>query len=71
MLTYKSHYNIASSYLCEMISKKKFFETLWGTDSHQLIMPQIINYCWNTFLERSFNYAAPCEMDCFDHCSIL
>ena len=32
-----------------------------GTDHHQLIMPPISKDCSNTFLERSFIYAAPCE----------
>ena len=32
-----------------------------GTDQHQLIIPPISKDCSNTFLERSFFYAAPCE----------
>ena len=32
-----------------------------GTDHHQLIMPPLSKHCSNTFLERSFIYAAPCE----------
>ena len=35
--------------------------TRLGTDHHQLIMPRISKDCSNTFLERSFIYAAPCE----------
>ena len=35
--------------------------TRLGTDHHQLIMPPISKDCSNTFLERSFIYAAPCE----------
>ena len=35
--------------------------TRLGPDHHQLIMPPISKDCSNTFLERSFIYAAPCE----------
>ena len=35
--------------------------TRLGTDHHQLIMLPISKDCSNTFLERSFIYAAPCE----------
>ena len=35
--------------------------TRLGTDHHQLIMPPISKDCFNTFLEHSFIYAAPCE----------
>ena len=35
--------------------------TRLGADHHQLIVPPIIKDCENTFLERSFIYAAPCE----------
>ena len=62
MLTYKSYYNMAPPYLCELINKKEsHVNTRLGTDHHQLIMPQISKDCSNTFLERSFIYAAPCE----------
>ena len=62
MLTYKSYYNMAPPYLCELINKKESdVNTCLGTDHHQLIMPPISKDCSNTFLERSFIYAAPCE----------
>ena len=62
MLTYKSYYNMAPPYLCELIHKKEsHVNTRLGTDHHQLIMPPISKDCSNTFLERSFIYAAPCE----------
>ena len=62
MLTYKSYYNIAPTYLYELISRKESsVNTRFGADHHQLIMPPISKVCSNTFLERSFNYAAPCE----------
>ena len=62
MLTYKSYYNMASPYLCELINKKEsHVNTRLGTDHHQLIIPPISKGCSNTFLERSFIYAAPCE----------
>ena len=62
MLTYKSYYNMAPPYLCELINKKEsHVNTRLGTDHHQLIMPPISIDCSNTFLERSFIYAAPCE----------
>ena len=49
-------------YLCELINKKEsHVNTRLGTDHHQLIMPPISKDCSNTFLERSFIYAAPCE----------
>ena len=62
MLTYKSYYNMALPYLCELINKKEsHLNTRLGTDHHQLIMAPISKDCSNTFLERSFIYAAPCE----------
>ena len=62
MLTYKSYYNMAPPYLCELINKKEsHVNTRLGTDHHLLIMPPISMDCSNTFLERSFIYAAPCE----------
>ena len=62
MLTYKSYYNMAPPYLCELINKKEsHVNTRLGTHHHQLIMPPISKDCSNTFLERSFMYAAPCE----------
>ena len=62
MLTYKSYYNIAPTYLCELISRRESsVNTRLGSDQHQLIMPPISKDCSNTFLERSFIYAAPCE----------
>ena len=46
----------------ELINKKEsHVNTRLGTDHHQLIMPLISKDCSNTFLERSFIYAAPCE----------
>ena len=62
MLTYKSYYNMAPPYLCELINKKEsHVNTRLGTDHHQLIMPPISKDCSNPFLERSFIYAAPRE----------
>ena len=53
---------MAPPYLCELINKKEsHVNTRLGTDHHQLIMPPISKDCSNTFLERSFIYAAPCE----------
>ena len=57
MLTYKLYYNMAPPYLCELINKKSRVNTRMGTDHQQLIMPPISN----TFLERSFICAAPCQ----------
>ena len=46
--------------LCELINKKESrVITRLGTDHHQLIMSLISKDCYNTFLERSFIYAAP------------
>ena len=54
MLTYKSHYNIALTYLYELICRKESSVIIrLGTDG-QLIMPPICKEC-------SFIYAAPCE----------
>ena len=62
MLTYKSYYNIAPTFLCELISMRgSSVNTRLGADHHQLSMPPISKDCSNTFLERSFIYAAPCE----------
>ena len=62
MLTYKSYYNIAPSYFCELINKKQsHVNSRFGTDHHQLIVPQISKICSNTFPEHLFIYAAPCE----------
>ena len=62
MFTYQSYYNIAPTYLCELISRRNSsVNTRLAADHHQLIMPPISKECSNTFLERSFIYAAPCE----------
>ena len=62
MLIYKSYYNIAPSNLLELIKKKEsHVNTRMGNDHHQLIMPPISKDCSNTFLERSFIYAASYE----------
>ena len=62
MLTYKSYYNIALTSLWKLISRRESsVNTRLGTDHHQLIMPPISKDCSNTFLERSFIYAASCE----------
>ena len=67
MLTYKSYYNIAPTYLCELISRREsYVNTRLGSD--QLIMPPISKDCSNTFLEPSFIYAAPCEWNKLSEC---
>ena len=69
MLTYKSYYNIATTYLCELISRREsYVNTRLGADHHQLIMPPISKDCSNTFLERSFIYAAPYEWNKLSEC---
>ena len=69
MLTYKSYYNIAPTYLCELISRREnSVNTRLGSDQHQIIMPPISKDCLNTFLERSFIYAAPCEWNKLSEC---
>ena len=51
MLTNKSYYNMAPTYLCELINKKEsHVNTRLGTDHHQLIMPPISKDCSNTSL---------------------
>ena len=62
MLLYKLYYNIAPTYLCELICRREsYVNTQLGADHHQLIMPPISKDCSNTFIEHSFIYAAPCE----------
>ena len=56
-LTYKSYYNIAPTYLCELVSRRE----IYVNTRLKLIMAPISKDCSNTFLERSFIYAAPCE----------
>ena len=69
MLTYKSNYNIAPTYLCELISmRKSSVNTRLGTDHHQLILPPISKDCSNTVLKRSFIYVAPCEWNKLSEC---
>ena len=48
-------------YVCVLVNKKEsHVNTCLGTD-HQLIMPPISKDCPNTFLERSFIHADPCD----------
>ena len=55
MLTYKSYYNMAPPYLCELIYKKEsHVNTRLGTDHHQFIMPQISKDCSNTYFPLAF-----------------
>ena len=62
MLTYKSYFNIAQTYLFELISRKESsVNTRLGADHNQIIMPPISKDCSNTFLDRSFIYAVPCQ----------
>ena len=69
MLTYKLYYNIAPTYLCELISRRESsVNTRLGADYHQLIMPPISKDCLNTVLERSFIYVAPCEWTKLSEC---
>ena len=69
MPTNKSYYNMAPPYLCELINKKEtHVNTRLVTDHHQLIMPPISKDCSNTFVERSFIYAAPCEWNKLSEC---
>ena len=69
MLTYKSYYNIAPIYLCELISRRESsVNTRLRADHHHLIMPLMCKDCSNTFLERSFIYAAPCEWNKLSEC---
>ena len=72
MLTYKSYYNIAPTCLCELISRRESsVNPGLGSDQYQLIMPPISKDCSNTFLERSFIYAAPCVWKKLSGCRLL
>ena len=51
MLTYKSYYNMALSYLCGSMNKKR----------KSCEYSPFSKDCSNDFLERSFIYAASCE----------
>ena len=63
------YYYIAPTYLCELISRRESsVNTRLGSDQHQLIMPPISKDCSNTFLDRSFIYAAPCEWNKLSEC---
>ena len=54
------NYNIAPTYPCELISRRESsVNTRLGADHHQVIVPPISKDCSNTFLVRSFIYAAP------------
>ena len=65
-----SYHNIARTYLFELISRRESsVNTRLGADHHQLIMPPISKVCSNTFLERSFIYAAPCEWNKLSECT--
>ena len=56
MLIYKSYYNIAPSYLCELISRKESYVNIrLGTDHHQLIMPSIAMIVETPFLNKLFD----------------
>ena len=60
---------ICITYLCELISRRESsVNTRLGVDHHQLIMLPISKDCSNTFLERSFIYAAPCEWNKLSEC---
>ena len=57
------------TYLCERISRRKsYVNTRLGADHHQFIMPPISKDRSNTFLERSFMYATPCEWNKLSEC---
>ena len=67
-LTFDDHIT-TPTYLCELISRRESsVNTRLGSDQHQLIMPPISKDCSNTFLERSFIYAAPCEWNKLSEC---
>ena len=52
MLTYTSYYNIAPTYLCELISRRKSsVNTRLGANHHQLIRPPINKDCSNTLFD--------------------
>ena len=63
MLTYKSYYNIAPTYLCELISRRESsVNTRLGSDQHQLIIIIIIiTYSSIALLSSS---ARTCSMRC-------
>ena len=61
--------DVVNCYLCELISRRESSVNMrLGADHHQLIMPPISKDCLNTFLERSFIYAAPCEWNKVSEC---
>ena len=69
MLTYKSYYNISSTYLCELISRRESSVDMWlGANHHHLIMLSISKDCVNVFLECSFIYVVSCEWNNLSEC---
>ena len=62
ILTHKAFYGNAPSYLCSLVVKKEsVVSTRSSQDRYLLCRPPISKDCSNTFLERSFLYAAPHE----------
>ena len=61
-LTHKAFYGNAPPYLCSLVVKKEsVVSTRSSQDRNLLCRPPISKDCCNTFLERSFLYAAPHE----------
>ena len=57
MLTYKLYYNIAPTYLWELISRKEsYVNTCLGTDHQLVTLLIIISKC------NSIMYATPCKL---------
>ena len=62
ILTHKAFYGNAPPYLCSLVVKKEsVVSTRSSQDRYLLCRPPISKDCSNTFLERSFLYAAPHE----------
>ena len=62
ILTHKAFYANAPPYLCSLVVKREgVVSTRSSQDGYLLCKPPISRDCSNTFLERSFLYAAPHE----------
>ena len=62
ILTHKAFYANAPPYLCSLVVKREsVVSTRSSQDGYLLCKPPISKDCSNTFLERSFLYAAPHE----------
>lgn len=64
ILTFKAYHGTAPSYLCDLVVRKgksRITRITRAVDDNLLIVPPLSKSCADSFLERSFAYAAPTE----------